>query len=269
MSNLLNDDNFDLVEDYAFQALLFYENLLASLDVYKNYYKDDDFGLGFDFLREWVGDNKVIVDFIAKNMVEEIFYHNDNMNFESLIHKYYKSGKVTKEGGVRNFIISYISLLDNDLSSYICCNLEIIKDIEKDIGVLESNWQEYIDSTNQKKVEILYQEVNNIIQDNFLNVRFTSYEIVMYIIKVLHLEDIFNKYDIYDTALDDEYIDICNMKMNKVELKCLNKIISFARKLFTEDVIDKTRNDYDNEYDEFKLLKFDPKIREKNMKKGK
>ena len=289
MNNLLTSKG---IKGHKYQclALLIYESSVLEFEEYKNVESDkeliDDLGNGFSFYQIFYQDSSILIDYIAKRMVIDIFYNDSSFRFEDLIHKYYNNGSITKNKGINNFIISYVNMFDNSLADYVGSHIEIAKDIEIGIKVVLSNWDRYVEISNRRKVDIFYDDVLKCIDKYDLGDVFDVYDVVDYVIEELHLEDIFNKYDFsrigikneedildddsIDYELERDYFNIRTMKKTPIEYKCLKEIVESAKALFYSEIIEIKYDDYDEEKTSVfdgKVISFDSYQRRKRASK--
>lgn len=176
------------------------------------------------------GRSNVMIKYIAKILLEEIFYEDSNLSIEELIHKRFSSLDKLDRYGIKNFIFTYVSDRDSYLATYLSTNIEVISDIEKKIRYIRNNWDNYIDRNLMRKNEIFMQEAFHLIDE--YNSIYTYIEISSYI----------NKLNIIPVKLDidlEEELQIIDLK--KVQLNdyiCIKKIIELAKKLYLSPIIE-------------------------------
>lgn len=190
------------------------------------------YGLGFAFvLVSDLSGSDVIINYFAKKFLDEIFYENDGLSLEELVHSKISNLNKLNMNGVKNFILDYVKNYDVILSDYLFVHINLIEDVEKDINIIVDNWDNYLEKTLDIKRDIFEQEVNNFIFE--YGARFDYNDVCSYIDRNLNLSVklcIFNNYDIY-------FIDM--RRINLKEYECLKKIIQLAKDLFLSPVIKK------------------------------
>lgn len=252
--NNVNDNNINVTElyfilrevftDYDDDRTLFYnatcfriyekdketiDNLIAST---KEYTGVNDAGLGFCYVTHNIScKSEIITKYYAKRFLNDIFYNNDEITLEELIHINVSNPNHIKNVGIDKFIIDFIKLYDSSLSDYVFCHVDLIKNIRNDIVKVLNNWDRFNSDTLCRKDCIFEQEVNDLISK--YNVSFDYMDVCMYIDKNLNLPV---KLSI------GEYDDIYDIDINKltlVEYECLRIIIKLAKDLYGSSIVDK------------------------------
>ena len=259
MSDIFNDQYDDRAIYYNLLRSAIYNSERVSINIVINEENDllnkKQLGLGFILvLLSDLGKSKIITKYFAIKYLEEIFYEKDNMSFEDFIHSKFHDLNLLKKIGIKNFIIDYVKNYDVNLSDYLFVNIDLIKDVEKNINYVVSNWNKYMERTLNRKKNIFEQEVNNLI--SCYNAKFDYSDVCTYLDSLnLELPIKFS----YFEGLEE----ICSIDINKIDLidyKCLQKIIKLAKDLFLSNIIDKNyiSNEIDNYDDKYKgrILKF-------------
>lgn len=255
----------------------------------------DEFGMGFLILMEKYKKSQIIVDFIAKKMLEILFCKDGNM--KRIFQDYKKDGTIGKEAR-RNFIIDYVRKYDAALASYISIERHrgLFFDIENALEKEERDWNSRIEYYNSLKIGILWQEAENFVNDVLRDTTIQSFDVVDYTVRKLGLEEFMGKYDATDPdgdyyefgddfdyfALSDYYEqsdadygytgnfeDDLNFSINEEELspdekQHLDKFVSYIyEKLFASDLVDMTPDDYGRPV--YKMKKRTPESTTKGM----
>lgn len=235
--------NTDDINKYMIKALAIfdcvYTKLQIAIEEAKKTYNFKNLGCGFGIIEEDYKDSRVMIDFMAKNMLRRILI-TDDLSFKDLIYKYYQ--KCIKKQGVFRFICSYVSAYDTDLSDYIAHNFEIAKEYI-DAGKRNvANWDNYQHSLNERRIPLFYQELIKVISKylSYGNFDLNYIDVEMYVINKLGL----NK--IIPVDEDLEYTDLRRKKITNIERKCLNELCEYTRKLFSEGIIESKNDDYDD-----------------------
>lgn len=212
----------------------------------------DEYGMGFVFVLEDYGDSKIVVDYLAKRFVWDIFNGNSMYNFEELMHSEYK--EISLEEGINNFVINYIRRYDEYLANYIEVNVNLLGDVKTRLMKIIDNWDRYLDNVNRKRLERFYLEVDSVFKKYGNEISFSEDVAINYVINKLGLLDFFDKYDNLDSDIYDElgenyrnylkrmrYGDgfISKDCLSVIELRCLKDIINMTKNLFERDVISK------------------------------
>ena len=282
MSKVYKEKYPDDFNKYAIKANAF---LSFKLFVIEELFKDpkikNNYGLGFGIFEMDYSGSKIIMDFVAKSLIDEIFYGEERENLEKILHKNYKDYNKITEKGINTFLINYISTFDKSLAGYVSNNIELINSIKKHLERINKNWNKYNENLNNEKIEFFIEKISDF-KDNCCFYKYSIDYIINYIVDYFHLENIFSSYlntlkqideyrlynynDCYECSYEYELESIFNEltneskkinpnEMNSSDLFFLQKIIKIAREIFIED---KYLNDdeYIDSEKETKILKF-------------
>lgn len=102
------------------------------IDVEQFLSKQDDqtkreLGLGFILVTSVCGTSKILMDFFAKEFIDNIFYDDDKYTLEELIHLNTKNREDLNTKNLNNYIHNYIGTLDQALAHYVVNNLSLIE----------------------------------------------------------------------------------------------------------------------------------------------
>jgi len=264
MNNLAVKDRDISSITYALKSLIIYGDEQIKLNILLE--KEDDLywkkhlGLGFLYVLDEYGDSEILLDFFAKKFIQEIFYKTD-YTFEEVIHRHTKRYEDIEKLKTKNYLINFIRMHDKFLADYVCCHPELLNSLVKDLEFVKRNWDNYINLLNQRRIEIIDQELNNYINSN-KNIRFFYSEIIDYVSRKLHLEKTFEEY-YSNPVIDCDNSDIERIIMDKFnsinisEKKCIDYAIDLVKELFKEDIISKENIDFDehNEIKDCKILR--------------
>ncbi len=150
LNSLFKDiDTFDSqcyslkAEDYYFQIQFKLEIFLEEEDLYiENISK-------FSYFKELFIKRPIILNYIAKKMLEEFIFYNKDYTFHEIVSKIMDS-----QYRFTNNLFNFINKYDYSLSCYLTSNRDILEELEKEIYSLDSN--------------LFLKKENNIIKFNFL-----------------------------------------------------------------------------------------------------
>ena len=145
------------VNDFALRAMAFYETerarSLACVDALKSDVVEISSKKGFIFTATQYEDSDIIVDFVAKRMINAALYAGDN-NLEYLIHKKFKSIDEFIAYGEVNFLHDCISDFDQFLGMYAFdpsrseTFQKFFGEVQKSIDIVKYRWPLYMDRFN-------------------------------------------------------------------------------------------------------------------------
>ena len=198
-----------------------------------------DFGLGFIYITSSkLGNSEIITRYFAEMFLKDIFYQNDELTLEDLIHQHFTNYEELKEIGIKKYILNYVSYKDKYLADYLINNLELIEKLEKNIINIGTNWNNYLARLKDKKDEKFETEAINLIEK--YNTSFSYEEICHHIDKMdLNLPIKLKEYVYYDKNIEDyidysddvvDVIDESNISFN--DYKCIKDIINLAKDIY-------------------------------------
>lgn len=224
-----------------------FSEIVGNLQFIENEAVRDTIGKGFFFIIDSYGDSKIITDYLAKKMVENIFYQT---SLELFLHEKFKKFEQIEDQGINNFIVGYLSNVDSYLSSYIATNISIVSDLNKDIQRVGRNWNIYLDNLNEIRVLMVYDQVIDYIEKEKMVLDFSFQNLIIQVAKTKGVFDIFSKYDSFDEDIGN------NINSNKClfsttsNFKCRKLYIFISElidELFSTDIIKEDFSDYDEE----------------------
>lgn len=245
MSDLLGKT----VNDFAIRAASFYEveriRIRACVSV-----SDEDVRMqsreGFAFTAIQYERNPIIVDFVARRMINEALYGKKCDNLEYLIHKRFKSVEELENYGSMNFLYDYISEYDYILGEYAFDSNRVdmlpkffdapLKDIDR----IKRYWETYMDKLNAYRVYLVERELSEYLLDNPM-VDLSFDEVLAYVTNKLHVADVFKK---YDTLVDLKYDGSKYKVLDISSVNLISKVTNLTNRLFSSDVIDYSYDDY-------------------------
>ncbi len=250
MSNKLGGfDNFDSW-DYCIKSSSYYSLEMTKISNILEKEPDknivDKLGLGFFIINDTFNNSEEILNFFANRLINEIFDTEKEITLEENIHKHFKTPDSLKNYGINNYILNYIGKYDQYLKDYVSRHINLIQNKKQEINRIINNWDNYMENINQRRISIFYQEVFDYMEEDLL-LSFSWYEIIIYVIEKLKLEDLFKKYDedYIQMKKDFELKGTINLKkLDLNELKCINYVITLAKQLFNQDIIDTSIENY-------------------------
>ena len=247
MCNLLNVDLYDCPEKilaFYVQRSGFYQTTRVEIEKLlseEEPFWQKEFGLGFIYiLANDLGNSKIITKYFAEMYLKDIFYSNNGLTLEELIHKHFNSYNKLKEVGIKKYILNYTSYIDKYLADYLINNIDLIENLEKSIINIGMNWDNYLVRLEEKKAEIFETEALKILEKYKTN--FTYEEICHHIDGMnLKLPVKLKEYVYYDHFSDElldyskdiiDIIDDKNISFN--DYKCIKEIIKLAKEIYIE-----------------------------------
>lgn len=191
-----------------------------------------EIGMGFAYLLyEIYPESEIILRYFAKRYIEEIFYNNNGLTLEELVHKHFSNFEKLQEIGIKRYILNYIGYKDIYLSSYLLSNLDLIEKLEQSIINIGINWENYNKRHNELQL-LKFEELAEEIIEKYD----ASYDLseVYYYIDNMNL-------NLPVKLCECEYIKECIEELKKYrsndiinvnDHKCLKEIVNLAKEIF-------------------------------------
>lgn len=194
-----------------------------------------ELGMGFIYLQLAFQESKLIVEHIAKSLIQDIFKENETFNLEGYLHKNFKN-KEQLASNINKFIIDYIRAHDLYLSDYVVLSLPIISDINESIEKIIKRWDHFEFYYNSKMVDLALYEIYKIYQVEYKEVCFSESELICYVVTKLNKKELFKEYDnkivngnndvIYEiNTIKDKMLSIKDYKVLKEATKKVNEVL--------------------------------------------
>jgi len=192
----------------------------------------EEFGLGFIIMQyEYYHNSNVIMNEIALDLVEDIFYKETAIKLEKIIHNRFKTLEEFNKVGIRNFILNYVRLHDTNLADYLEVHTDLLKDMEKNIKVIVSRFDIYNENLEIRKNQIFYSESRKILYKYR-----ESTPLIEYLIHIdkQHIKGlpilVPTIYDGLDPSSDYTTVNLNNI----TDYKIIKEIINLAKEVYLE-----------------------------------
>ena len=192
-------------------------------------------GLGFEVVLSKYEDKPLILDYYALCFLYEIFYQDKN--FEEIVHKNIKDKEKLIKIGNTKYLLDYVGNLDYYLKEYLEAHLYLLDNLSKDLDLVKNNWDNYIKRINEQRVAIVYQVVEQFMEDYRGKFYFDIYAVLDKIIRKYHLENVFE--------LEEELEEFDLKDSEYLKEKFTSDIDKLINELFKEDVVYNDNSDYD------------------------
>lgn len=227
-----NDDRGILYNIICFKIYMADKDAISKLIQYE--YKElgnDNLGMGFCYVIDYhARKSDIITRYYAKRFLNEIFYENEKMTLEEIIHSKVTNVGMLKSIGLKKFILDYVKTYDAFLSDYLFAHMDLVQNLERDINIIINNWDKFNNEMLERKNYIFQQEVNDLIMK--YNASFDYTDVCSY------LDANFDFSVKFGIKGFEEIFCIDVKKIDLVEYECLRKIIQLAKDLFGSPVID-------------------------------
>ena len=165
----------------------------------------NEMGMGFLLIYDLYNSSQIILDYYATKMIEDIIEEN-NIDLEGLLHSKFKLADQINKQGLNNYMINFIGLYDQTLSSYLCTHLNLLSDFKNKIIKIQNNWDKYIAIKEEEKYNYMFEKVHEYVKTNPYSV-LPEMSLIYYIGNKLGVLDKIKQYDYIDDELCDNIIE--------------------------------------------------------------
>ena len=121
--------------------------------------------MGFAYLLYAVyPDSEIILKYFAEKYIDEIFYEQEGLKLEELVHKHFSTFEKLQKIGIKKYILNYIAYKDKYLANYLLSNLNLIDKLERNIMNIGINWNNYNKRNIKMKLLKFEEEAELIIE---------------------------------------------------------------------------------------------------------
>lgn len=254
---------------YSGASFIFYLKIQTAIASIKAKHKDINMEFGFSIL-EKLYNSSIILDYMANQYIMQIFGEDNNYSFEEFIHHLAKTKNRIDPHQRNSFLISIISNYDKNLSWYVSCHPYLLDEINRELEKVYQTWDDYERNQNYEKFDWFEEKLLDYFMKNEGSIpSFDCDELMIYIIKELHLEDKLKEVQKYYP--DSTFIRFDEERFNSIKTLPFdrNNIIdhqfyeyglALAKKIFMEEGLAEDCEDYLEEYSgkKAKIIQFSP-----------
>lgn len=199
----------------------------------------------FNYILNKYGNSKIITDFFATRLLNEIFY-KEKINFEEFIHLNCKDKNMIRPEKIIGFIINVVERTDIYLADYLKKYPNLLDKLKKDIIMVSNNWENYNKKLEISRYDLLFNEISKYINEAGV---FTKYSIDSYIYNSLKQVGKHNEYHTYlvnvaatldfDVEIKDINVEMLTFK-EKALIVYIEKIVM---DIYRQEAIDEDKYD--------------------------
>lgn len=198
MVNLIKNKNSDNYKKYKLLLETSFKSKRLKIELAKLKVDEelsDKIGMGFLTIYDDFINRPIILDYYATKIIEDIFEEYD-INLEKYLHKRFKSFEKIEQIGIKKYILEFISLYDEMLSSYISSHVYLLDDIIKQIATIKQNWNNYIEINERKKYNEILDKVHEYMEYESVDYYSLGETHLLYLVAAnLGIADTLQKYD--------------------------------------------------------------------------
>lgn len=243
ISNLFGyNKNFESVDDVknCLNARMYYGacKFEFELEVIASCNKEleEYYQTGFIYFKELYKDRPIVVDYFAKNMIEDEIIKNDSFDFEEYIHKSYKNKEDIEKAGLNNIILNYISLFDSNLFEYAQLHIEVLDNVKKELMNIVKKFDYYNQVKNKQVTAWIVEYLLKYVAESGLSLKTSGTALINFISNDLNIPEIKDESvrelyinagiskEEYDEIENDEYQSIKDDEEYIVLKKYIKKI---------------------------------------------
>ena len=153
MCNLIKDKNSKNYKKYKFLLEVNHKSKRLQIELGKlkmNTEAADNLGMGFLIIYDSFNSSQIILDYYAKAIIEDIFEEYDIV-LEDYLHQRFNTFEKIEKIGIKKYILDFIAVYDEMLSSYLSSHIYLLEDISKQLDKIKNNWNKYIETKERKK----------------------------------------------------------------------------------------------------------------------
>ena len=184
----------DLSEEYNILNEANYESKRLEIEILKCKDKKLEIMLdmGFVLIYDEYSGSDIILNYYIDCLLKEIIKEN-NIDFEKMLHKQFRSADKIKKLGINNYITDFIRNYDFMLSSYICVHIDLVKPLANKIKSIIDNWDTYCSKDEKKRYNNMLDMVHEFMQINDSDI--SESEILYYVANELGITEKVKQYD--------------------------------------------------------------------------
>lgn len=174
----------------------------------------ESYQTGFIFLKEKYKDRTIVVDYIAKNIIEDNLIKNDDFDFEKYIHESYNSIEKIEKVGLTNVILNSIEKFDTYLYEYAQLHIDVISNVKKELIRIHNRFNDFNRLSNEKLIKDIKDYIENYHEesDSELGYLISTLELINFISEDLNIPEL--KENIEDYIDDDDFYEDDNNEYN-------------------------------------------------------
>jgi len=166
----------DLALQYKLNARRFYSQEMMMIDYCKSLLDEEAseyIGTGFLAIESKFSDKKIILNYFAESMINEIFEKN-HIKLEKLLHQRFSTYESFIKYGKYKFLCEIINEYDESLASYLSINPNILDSFKKELKSIERKWFNYNEHLLREKYSLIFQIVEEYLREGNVGMM-TSY----------------------------------------------------------------------------------------------
>lgn len=144
------------------------------------------FGIGFFFVLDKYGSSKIIKDFYAKNIMEDILV---NFDIERDLHSKFNDSYEVSNYGINTYILEKVNNYDIHLGNYLSANIHLMDEALKVIFVYLNRWNHY----NSKFMRYILNKISSYLSENDAITTAFQKNVIKYIIDEMKNQLTINK----------------------------------------------------------------------------
>ena len=174
------------------------EIISASITAERNVLKSPELkeflGKGFYFLYKKYGSREIILNYIAKQSIENILGCN-LCKFEEHLHSRFAKYESFEKIGITKYLLDYLEVFDELLSSYVLSNIKLLTDTKENLKIIEKNWDEYNKKVEDGRYKFLLEVVHIYMKEEAHYTTLDEKTLLYFIGNELRINDKIFKYD--------------------------------------------------------------------------
>ena len=163
---------------YYISSNMFYQYFLTQVAAFysSNPEKEVEYGKEFIFAENLYTTNPKIIEYIAKKIIENIFYENEEFKFEELIHNDTNDASAIEKQKEIIYLINFIKKYDDSLSWYVSCHKNLLNEVN--LNMVRENWKNFELENMKRKFNLLQEKITTIYNNYCDSKNYVSYNFI-------------------------------------------------------------------------------------------
>lgn len=202
--------------------------------------------MGFECFINMYAGRKIIIDYIAKKMVDEIF---DEKPLEELVHAKFKNKEELEKYGIINYIINYVSFYDSNLADYLKTDIKLLEELKNKMEKIKDNFDNYNEIKEWEMMNWIIEYLNECSSEMVI---ISSIELIRFVTRDLNIN-----HPIIESELIgyDDYMEEYNYSLIKSDIQ-YHRIKNKVKEVIQKNEIPDPYIEEQGDGSKTKILKF-------------
>ena len=210
MSDLTKDKNEQKNHEYEVIRDTIFTTKRVQIEIAKaktnDEYYSNEIGMGFLIVFDSFNSSKIVLNYYAKKIIEEIFDEYD-INLDNMLHEQFDNPEQINKIGINNYMLNFIGTYDSMLASYLSTNIDLMQDFSNKIKIVQKRWNEYDNSNERKKYNLIFSKVHEYMEQIENEGLLSETDLLYYVGQKLGIVNKLVKYDEVSLEFEDDIVN--------------------------------------------------------------